>query len=334
MATQLSNNANDTLPWVEKYRPVELKDVVGNSETVERLRVIAQSGNMPNLILTGAPGIGKTTSILCLAHALLGPSFKEAVMELNASDDRGIDVVRNRIKMFAQKKVTLPAGRHKIIILDEADNMTPGAQQALRRTMELYSNTTRFALACNLSGKIIEPIQSRCAILRYGKLTNEQVLRRLVEVCRAESVEYSPDGLEAVAFSADGDMRQAVNNLQSTASGFGFVSQENVFRVCDQPHPVVIRAMLESCGQGNVDKAVACISSLWNQGYSAVDIVTAVFRVVKVDDRLDEDKKLKFIREIGITHMRIVDGLQTLAQLQGLVARLCKLALPPSAFAV
>ncbi|KAJ2297008.1 replication factor C subunit 4, partial [Coemansia sp. RSA 2705] len=173
---------------VEKYRPTELKDVVGNQDTVERLGVIASTGNMPNLILAGEPGIGKTTSILCLAHALLGAAYREAVLELNASDDRGIDVVRNRIKTFAQKKVNLPAGRHKIIILDEADSMTPGAQQALRRTMEIYSNTTRFALACNLSGKIIEPIQSRCAILRFGKLQGDQVLRRLVEICRAEAL--------------------------------------------------------------------------------------------------------------------------------------------------
>ncbi|KAJ1965817.1 replication factor C subunit 4 [Dipsacomyces acuminosporus] len=319
---------------VEKYRPTELKDVVGNQETVDRLNTIALSGNMPNLILAGAPGIGKTTSILCLAHALLGPNFKEAVLELNASDDRGIEVVRNRIKMFAQKKVTLPAGRHKIIILDEADNMTPGAQQALRRTMEIYSHTTRFALACNLSNKIIEPIQSRCAILRYGKLQNEQILRRLVEICRAEKVEYTAEGLDAIAFSADGDMRQAVNNLQSTSSGFGFISPDNVFRVCDQPHPVIIRKMLDSCSRGEVDDAVACVSQLWTQGYSAVDIITAIFRVVKIYDELDEDKKLRFVREIGTTHMRIVDGLQTLVQLQGLVARLCKFALPEGAFKV
>ncbi|KAJ3077969.1 replication factor C subunit 4, partial [Quaeritorhiza haematococci] len=174
------------LPWVEKYRPILLKDIVGNEETVARLQVIAQEGNMPNLIISGSPGIGKTTSILCLAHELLGPSYKEAVLELNASDDRGIDVVRNRIKMFAQKKVTLPPGRHKIIILDEADSMTPGAQQALRRTMEVYSNTTRFALACNISSKIIEPIQSRCAILRYTRLSDNQILKRLMEICEAE----------------------------------------------------------------------------------------------------------------------------------------------------
>lgn len=135
------------------------------------------------------PGIGKTTSIVCLAHEMLGASYKDAVLELNASDDRGIDVIRSRIKTFAQKKVTLPPGMHKIIILDEADSMTGGAQQALRRTMEIYSNTTRFALACNQSNKIIEPIQSRTAVLRYTKLTNEEVLKRLLEICQMEKVQ-------------------------------------------------------------------------------------------------------------------------------------------------
>lgn len=125
------------VPWLEKYRPQTLNDVVGNKETVSRLRALAAQGNCPNLILAGPPGTGKTTSVTCLAKQLLGDSYKDAVLELNASDERGIEVVRNKIKQFAQRKVTLPPGRHKIIILDEADSMTPGAQQALRRTMEV-----------------------------------------------------------------------------------------------------------------------------------------------------------------------------------------------------
>jgi replication factor C subunit 2/4 len=186
-----------------------------------------------------------------------------SVWPLHSHKDTGIDVVRNRIKAFAQKKVTLPSGRQKLIILDEADSMTSGAQQALRRTMEIYSSTTRFAFACNQSNKIIEPLQSRCAILRYARLTDQQVLQRLKEICQAEKVEFSDDGLAALIFSAEGDMRQAINNLQSTASGFGFVSGENVFRVVDSPHPVKVQVMLTNCYDGKIDSATDVLRELW-----------------------------------------------------------------------
>ncbi|GBG71993.1 hypothetical protein CBR_g10932 [Chara braunii] len=311
------------LPWVEKYRPKKIVDIVGNMDAVSRLQVIARDGNMPNLIFAGPPGTGKTTSILALAHELLGTNFKEAVLELNASDDRGIDVVRNKIKMFAQKKVTLPPGRHKIILLDEADSMTTGAQQALRRTMEIYSHTTRFALACNISSKIIEPIQSRCAIVRFTKLSDLEILNRIMTVVDIEKVPYAPDGLEAVVFTADGDMRQALNNLQATHSGFGFVNQANVFKVCDQPHPLLVSNMVKHCLAGQIDDAYAGLKQLYDLGYSASDIITTLFRVVKNYD-MAEYLKLEFIKEVGFGHMRIADGVGTLLQLSGLLAKLCK----------
>jgi replication factor C subunit 2/4 len=183
--------------------------------------------------------------------------------------------------------------------------MTAGAQQALRRTMEIYANTTRFCFACNMSNKIIEPIQSRCAILRYGKLRDAEILKRLLEVCEAEGVrpcslqspafpawssdmraqvKYNDEGLTALIFTAEGDMRQAINNLQSTASGFGFVSAAHVFKVCDQPHPVLVQALVRQCHQGAVDGALEKLTELWDQGYSAVDIIVTIFRVVKTFD--------------------------------------------------
>jgi len=279
------------------------------------------------------PGIGKTTSILCLARQMLGPAvYKEAVLELNASDERGIDVVRNRIKTFAQKKVTLPAGRHKLVILDEADSMTSGAQQALRRTMEIYSGTTRFAFACNQAGKIIEPLQSRCAILRYARLTDGEVVRRLTQICAAEEVQYSDDGIAALVFSAEGDMRQAINNLQSTWTGSGFVSGDSVFKVVDSPHPIKVQAMLKNCAEGKVDASLDILRELWDLGYSSHDIISTMFRVTKSMPGLTEYGRLEFVREIGFTHMRILEGVQTLLQLSGCVARLNKIHMKPELF--
>ncbi|EFN58376.1 hypothetical protein CHLNCDRAFT_59565 [Chlorella variabilis] len=319
------------LPWVEKYRPTRIKDIVGNVEAVSRLQIIAEEGNMPNIILAGPPGTGKTTSILCLAHELLGPNFREAVLELNASDDRGIDVVRNKIKMFAQQKVTLPLGRHKIVILDEADSMTSGAQQALRRTMEIYSSTTRFALACNQSSKIIEPIQSRCAIVRYSKLSDKELLQRLLHVCQEEGVAHTPDGLEAVVFTADGDMRQALNNVQATANGFGLVSQDHVFRVCDQPHPVLVSSVVRHCLDARIDDAYEGLRALCDMGYSASDIITILFRVVRNFTGMNEYLKLEYIKQIGFCHMRVGDGVNSRLQLSGLLAELCKLTMRAAA---
>lgn len=190
----------------------------------------------------------------------------------------------------------MPPGKHKMIILDEADSMTTGAQQALRRTMEIYSNTTRFCLACNQSNKIIDPIQSRCAILRYTNLSDEEVMRRLLQLCDIEKVEYTDSGLEALVFTAEGDMRQAINNLQSTFTGLGIVTADNVFKVCDQPHPITIRAILTACHQGDIEKAMEGLEQVWDDGYAAVDIIGTLFKVVKTMDSIPEAVKLEFIK--------------------------------------
>lgn len=253
---------------------------------------------------------------------MLGDVYKNAVLELNASDARGIDVVRSKIKMFAQKKVTLPPGRHKIIILDEADSMTAAAQQALRRTMEIYSSTTRFALACNQSTKIIEPIQSRCAVLRFSRLSDAEVLLRLKQVSSMESLSYDLGGLEAIIFTAEGDMRHALNALQSTVSGFGHVSSVNVFKVCDQPHPMKLKAVIERAQAGRTKECQDIIMELWSSGYAATDIIQTLFRVTRSAD-MPEPQKLEFIREIGFSHMRIAEGLNSQLQLLGCVSRLC-----------
>ncbi|CAB3405906.1 unnamed protein product [Caenorhabditis bovis] len=318
---------NELAPWVEKYRPQTLADIVGNEAIVDRLRAIAKDGNVPNIILSGPPGCGKTTSVWALARELLGDKIDVGVLELNASDERGIDVVRNRIKTFAQTKVSLPPGRHKIIILDEADSMTEGAQQALRRTMEIYSKTTRFALACNLSEKIIEPIQSRCAILRYSKLSDAELLCRIKEVCEFENVNTDDQGLQMIMFTAQGDMRQALNNLQATVNAYNRVNMENVLKVCDEPHPELMVKMISLCTENKFFEASKIIHEFYRLGYSPEDIVSTLFRVVKTVElpkEIGEQMRMEYIKVIALCHIRIIQGLATKLQLSRMIADLCR----------
>jgi replication factor C subunit 2/4 len=312
-------------PWVEKYRPKTLDDIIGNEKEIINLKNMVEQGSIPNLILAGNQGSGKTSSILCLCRQLLGSNIKETVLELNASDDRGISVVREKIKMFAQKKVTLKPGSHKIIILDEADSMTNTAQQSLRRIMEEHSNTTRFAMSCNISSKIIEPIQSRCVILRFNRLSDNEMMKKLLEVSKEENVKIEPGGLDAILFTAEGDMRNALNNLQATHNGFGTINSENVYKVCDKPHPEIVKKIIKKCIINSTNDACLIMTDLYNQGYSAIDIIGTVFKIVRDSDdaKLDENNlRLNYIKEVGITHMRILDGLDSIIQLNGLVSRL------------
>ncbi|VDL81339.1 unnamed protein product [Nippostrongylus brasiliensis] len=279
------------IPWVEKYRPQKLEEIVGNEEIIQSLGFFVENGNPPHFIMSGPPGCGKTTAIWAMARESLGD---------------GIDVVRNKIKTFCQTKVTLPPKRQKLIILDEADSMTEGAQQALRRIMENYSETTRFALACNQSDKIIEPVQSRCANLRFSKLTDAQLAHRLEEVCKAEGVSYDDEGLNALLFTAQGDMRQALNNLQCTVSAYDYVSAENVLKVCDEPHPQLMANMLTLCAEQKIKDAAQIIHDFYRMGYSPEDIISNMFRVSKTVP-LPEFTRMEFMKLFSLLRGSIRD---------------------------
>jgi replication factor C subunit 2/4 len=313
------------VPWSDRYRPVGLGSVVGSEEALKRLRLIALNGNMPHMLLAGPPGTGKTTSALCLAQTLLGSNASEGLLELNASDTRGIEVVRTKVKAFAQKKLTLPANRHKIVILDEADAMTSSAQQGLRRLMDKHILTTRFVLACNTMSKIADCVQSRCVAIRFSRVSDDAMRTRLRHIALAERVHmHKEDGLDALIFSAHGDLRLAINTLQAVASGLGDLNAENVYRIADQPQPLAAASIIRRCMAGDTIAACTEMSVLNRQGHNPVDVLTTLLRVSKHLPDLDSNPHLRitFADIIGLAYVRAADGLYSFLQLNGLIANL------------
>lgn len=307
--------------WAEKYRPRALDDIVNQTEIVNRLKSFVKMKSMPHCLFAGPPGTGKTTAALCLAHDLFGERYMDSIMELNASDERGIDVVRERVKTFARTRA-LGEAPFKILILDEADNMTSDAQQALRRTMERYTETCRFILVCNYSGKIIEPIQSRCAPFRFTPLSDEDLGKRLKYIAEKEKVILSEDGVKAILEICEGDMRKAINTLQAAAALGKKVEAKTVYAVLGRAHPEEVRELIRiALGGKFVEARDKLRSMLVEYGLSGSDIVKQIHsEALKLD--IPEGWKPKLADAIGEVDFHISQGADEEVQLSALLARL------------
>ncbi len=308
--------------WAEKYRPKTLKNMMNQTEIVERLNSFVKNKNVPHCIFAGPPGTGKTTAALCLARDLYGETYREHLMELNASDERGINVVRETVKTFARIK-SIGEIPFKILILDEADNMTGDAQQALRRTMERYTETCRFILIANYSGKIIEPIQSRCAPFRFTYLSKQDQDEYLCEIAEKEKVKLQPDGLEAVFEVSGGDLRRAINTLQAAASIGKPIDAHTVYSVIGRANPVDIRGMLDLAFKGDfIGSREKLRDMILKYGVAGSDIIRQVhIEIFRMKD-VPEPWKIKIADIIGEVDYRLIQGADEEVQLSSLLARL------------
>ncbi len=307
--------------WIEKYRPKKLKDVVGQKDIVDRLEAYAQSGNLPHLLFAGPAGTGKTTSAIALARELFGEMWNMNFTELNASDERGIDVVRGKIKDFAR---TAPIGgmAFKIIFLDEADALTSDAQAALRRTMERYSKTCRFVLSCNFSSRIIEPIQSRCAVFRFRPLRAEDVRKYLLHIAKNEKLDISEEALDALVHVSQGDMRKAVNSLQVAASLGEKITVDVVYHTTGTVRSEEVKDLLQSALDGDFVGARNKLDEMIvSYGLSGEDVIRQIHRTI-FDLDIPDIEKVKLIDRTGEVEFRIVEGSNERIQLEALLAYL------------
>jgi len=307
--------------WTEKYRPKTLDEVVGQKHVTERLRSYVRSENMPHLLFTGPAGTGKTTSALALVREMFGEEWKGNFMELNASDERGIDVVRGKIKEFARTS-PLGSSQFKVIFMDEADALTPEAQAALRRTMEKFSKICRFVLSCNYSSKIIDPIQSRCAVFRFSPLTAEDVGVYLSKIVTKEGLEISDEALDALIHVARGDMRRAINSLQVAASMEVPIGMDIIYQTTGMARPEQVKAMLEAALGGDFIQSRNMLDDIMiTYGLSGQDIIKQIHRTF-FELSITDGEKVRLIDRTGEVEFRMVEGSNERIQLEALLAYL------------
>ncbi|CAM9114191.1 unnamed protein product, partial [Ectocarpus sp. 12 AP-2014] len=314
-----------TTPWVDKYRPCEFDDVVGNPKTVQILRNIAHDrrGAIPNLLVCGPSGCGKTLCVDLLCKRIVRDERESRILRLGSFDERGIDDIRSTVKNFARGRVRTEHNPpiQKLVVLDEADSITPGAFQALRRIMENHSATTRFILVCNNSTKIIEPIQSRCAILRFSRVDDGSVFSRMATICDTAGIKYTSDGIQALVEVAEGDVRKAINSLFSTSSAFPRVTAKSVYRTCDTPRPATIAGIVDTLrvDPGNFPHACRRMRELCDDGYSTTDIVSTFFKSLSHMNVDDDVQRVEIAKAIGLAHARMLNGASTFLQLTAMM---------------
>lgn len=312
---------NNSIPWTEKYRPANIDDVILDEYVAKQIKIFLLDRQNVHLIITGLPGIGKTSTVRCIAKKILGENLAEGYLELNAAEDRGVRSTSTIIPPFCKRVSNFAVS--KMILLDEADNMTPKCQYDINDMIKLYGKKTKFIFTCNDSTKIIEDIQSVCRIIRFKELTNEQISMYLSKICTDEKIPFDETGLSMICYISNGDMRRSINDLQKTAYTFEKVTKETVLSICKVPDPEEIKKIIELCLARNLEKAELEMRNIIQQGYYYMDIVSG-FVYVLSNYFMDNDLKLRLIKIVNETKIVVSSGLRTNLQLSGMISRLCK----------
>jgi replication factor C small subunit len=303
--------------WTEKYRPKKLSEMVGQENIINRLQSFVDKNSLPHCLFSGPAGIGKTTASLCIAREFFGDNWSANFLELNASDERGIDTIRNKVKNFARTKPINAS--FKIIYLDEADSLTPDAQQALRRTMETYSNTCRFILSCNYASKIISPIQSRCAVFKFSKLDKDDIKKYIKRVAENEKISLDDDAIEVLLEYSEGDMRRIMNLLQ-TSSHTDNITKDHVLEILNLVESSDIDDLLDNALKGNFKKTRSKLYEiLFDKGVSSEDLIKQIHKKV-YDLDISDDKKVNLLIKTGEYEFRLTEGSNEVIQLEALLA--------------
>ena len=305
--------------WTEKFRPSKFEELVGQDDIVKKVQSLTKSMNIPHLLFAGPAGTGKSTLALIVVKELFPPTWRENYLELNASDERGIDVVRQKVKDFARTKA-IGDVPFKVIFLDEADALTKEAQQALRRTMENFTGTCRFVMSCNYSSKIIDPIQSRCAIFRFKLLEKKDIEKRIKIIAEKEGLQIDEKTIETLYEGSEGDCRRVINLLQACASISPVISTELVQTLLSSAKPADIKIVLEYALSGDFVKSKEkLLDVMLRESISGTDIIKSIQKEVW-NLQIDDELKVRLTEKTGEIEFRLVEGSDEFVQLEALIA--------------
>jgi len=311
--------------WVERHRPSSVREMKGQRAVVDRLRAYADSRTFPHLMFAGPPGTGKTTAALALTRDVFGEGYRSNLLEMNASDERKLESIRTKVKQFA-RTAPMPGTTFKVIFLDEADALTPDAQGALRRIMEQFAETCRFILSCNYSSKIVEAIQSRCAVFRFRPLDEEKVLETVLEISKHEGINLDKGAAEAISKVSLGDLRKAITSLQVAASLDPNVTRELVYETTATAPPEDLHGFFLACKEDGFQPARRRMRGILDRfGLAGTDLVNQLHRELGGVTFLDEIQKLSVTEAMAECDFRMVEGGGESLQLDAMAAKICQL---------